>query len=91
MTQLLQAKAADIFRSKGVLAFADQGDLKFVFQGVHDQINFGPSEKPWGSDEKRISKMVFIGKNLDYEYFKANLLECTVEPAKAVISMHKRA
>ena len=33
MSQLLQAKAADLYRTKGVLAFADQGDAKFVFQG----------------------------------------------------------
>lgn len=91
MTQLLQVKAADIFRSKGVLAFADQGDLKFVFQGVHDQIQFGPSDKPWGPNEKRLSKMVFIGKNLDYEHFKLNLLEATVDPANTKITMHKRA
>ena len=91
MTGLLQAKAADIFRSKGVLAFADQGDTKFVFQGVHEQINFGPSEKPWQADEKRISKMVFIGKNLDYEYLRSSLLECTIEPNQAVITVHKRS
>lgn len=90
MTELLQAKAADIFRSKGVLAFADQGDTKFVFQGVHDQINFGPSEKPWLPEEKRESKMVFIGKNLDYESLKQSLVACTLEPEKAIIVMHKR-
>ncbi len=91
MTDLLKAKAADIYRSKGVLAFADQGDAKFVFQGVHDQINFGPSEKPWAAGEERVSKMVFIGKNLDYEHFKASLLACTAEPDSAEITMHKRA
>ncbi|RYH20209.1 GTP-binding protein [archaeon] len=91
MTQLLQAKAADMFRTKGVLAFADQGDTKFVFQGVHEQINFGPSEKPWQDYETRISKMVFIGKNLDYEYLKTSLLACTVDPSTAKITMHKRA
>ena len=32
MSTLLQAKAADIYRSKGVLAFAGQGDTRFVFQ-----------------------------------------------------------
>lgn len=91
MTALLQAKAADIFRSKGILAFADQGDTKFVFQGVHDQINFGPSEHPWGADEPRISKMVFIGKNLDYDSFRTSLMECTIDPSSAKINMHKRS
>jgi G3E family GTPase len=91
MTGLLQARGADLYRSKGVLAFADQGDTKFVFQGVHEQINFGPSEKPWQEHEERVSKMVFIGKNLDYEYFKESLLACTVDPSSAKVTMHKRS
>lgn len=91
MTALLKAKAADIYRSKGILAFADQGDAKFVFQGVHDQINFGPSEKPWEEGEPRISKVVFIGKNLDYDYLQTSLLGCTVDPANSKITVHKRA
>lgn len=90
MSTLLQAKAADLYRTKGVLAFANQGDVKFVFQGVHEQINFGPSDKPFADDEERLSKMVFIGKNLDYEYFKESLLACCENPAAAVITMHKR-
>eukprot|EP01033_Poteriospumella_lacustris_P005001 gene5001-3572_t len=91
MTALLKAKAADIYRSKGILAFADQGDAKFVFQGVHDQINFGPSEKPWEEGEPRISKVVFIGKNLDYDYLQTSLLGCTVDPANSKITVHKRS
>ena len=90
MTQLLAAKAADLYRTKGVLAFANQGDTKFVFQGVHEQINFGPTDKPWQPEETRISKMVFIGKNLDYEYFKESLLSCAENPSTAKVTMHKR-
>jgi G3E family GTPase len=90
MSTLLQAKAADLYRTKGVLAFANQGDVKFVFQGVHEQINFGPSDKPFAEGEERISKMVFIGKNIDYEYLKQSLLNCCENPATAQITMHKR-
>jgi len=90
MSGLLQTKAADLYRTKGVLAFANQGDTKFVFQGVHEQINFGPSEKPFEPNETRISKMVFIGKNLDYEYLKASLLSCCSNPSESKIVMHKR-
>ena len=90
MTGLLQAKATDIYRSKGVLAFADQGDTKFVFQGVHEQIQFGPSVKPWGADEVRSSKVVFIGKKLDYEFFKTSLESCQIYPANSVVKMHNR-
>ncbi len=90
MSKLLQAKGKDLYRTKGVLAFADQGDLKFVFQGVHEQINFGPAEKPWNEGEHRLSKLVFIGKNIDYEELKNKLVECCEDPAKSIVTMHKR-
>lgn len=44
---MVQTKARDIFRSKGVLSIHGQGDIKFVFQGVHEQMNFGPSQDSW--------------------------------------------
>lgn len=90
MSQLLQDKGKDLYRTKGVLAFKDVDDIKYVFQGVHEQINFGPTDKPWMEGETRSSKMVFIGKNLDYEFLKENLLACTADPTTAVIKMHKR-
>lgn len=90
MSDLLAEKAADLYRTKGVLSFAGQGDVKFVFQGVHEQINFGPADKPWAKDEARVSKMVFIGKNLDYDFFKKSLEEAVVEGTTAVVTMHKK-
>jgi G3E family GTPase len=91
MSHLLEKKAVDLYRTKGLLAFQDQGDNKYLFQGVHEQIDFGPSEIPWQSGEERISKMVFIGRNLDYEELQAGLLGTVADPATAVIKMHKRA
>jgi G3E family GTPase len=91
MSHLLEEKSADLYRTKGLLAFKDQGDNKFLFQGVHEQIDFGPSEIPWKSDEERISKMVFIGRNLDYEALNAGLSGAVADPATAIIKMHKRA
>ena len=72
------------------MAFENQGDVKFVFQGVHEQINFGPSDSPWLESEEKISKMVFIGKNLDYEFFQKKLTECIVDGFEKVVIMHKR-
>ena len=79
MSTLLQAKAGDIYRSKGILSFAGQGNTKFVFQGVHDTINFGPAAKPWSDDEERESKVVFIGRGLNREELRAGLEKCLVE------------
>jgi G3E family GTPase len=36
-----------------------------VFQGVHETICYGPSDKPWGEDEPRINQIVFIGRGLN--------------------------
>jgi len=76
MMELLRERAADLYRTKGVLSFHGQGDTKFVFQGVHEQINFGPSQKPWKEGEERENKFVFIGKNLDRKELTDSLLEC---------------
>jgi G3E family GTPase len=38
MSQLLEGKAKDIYRSKGVLLFDGMTDQKYVFQGVHEQV-----------------------------------------------------
>jgi G3E family GTPase len=90
MGDLLKEKAADFYRTKGILAFSNQGDVKYVFQGVHEQVNFGPAERPWKEGEVRASKMVFIGKNIDYEFLKNSLQACGENPATTIVTMHKR-
>jgi len=76
MMDLLKERAADLYRTKGLLSFHGQGDTKFVFQGVHEQINFGPAKEPWKAGEERINKFVFIGKNLDKKLLTKSLMEC---------------
>ena len=76
MMDLLKERAADLYRTKGLLSFHGQGNTKFVFQGVHEQINFGPANEPWKEGEERINKFVFIGKNLDRKWLTKSLMEC---------------
>lgn len=76
MMDLLKERAADLYRTKGLLSFHGQGDTKFVFQGVHEQINFGPAKNGWQEGEERINKFVFIGKNLDRKWLTKSLMEC---------------
>jgi len=83
MQSLLQAKARDIYRSKGVLSIHGQGDMKFVFQGVHEQMNFGPSQDEWKEGETRLNKLVFIGKGLDKAHLQAEFLKCKYVPLPA--------
>ena len=71
-----QENALNIYRSKGVLCFKDQGNTKFVFQGVHEQINFGPSSVEWAEGEKRMNRMVFIGRNLNRKELEDGFKSC---------------
>merc|ERR1712194_724510 len=76
MMDLLRERAADLYRTKGLLSFHGQGDIKFVFQGVHEQINFGPASEPWKEGEERENKFVFIGKNLNRVELTKSLKGC---------------
>lgn len=76
MMDLLRERADDLYRTKGVLSFHGQGNTKFVFQGVHEQINFGPATKPWADGEPRVNKFVFIGRNLNREELTKGITEC---------------
>src|SRR5438309_618866 len=59
---LVQKEGPNILRCKGILAFKDD-DQRFVFQGVH-MILDGDHQRPWKTEEKRESRIVFIGRNL---------------------------
>ena len=82
MMDLLRERAADLYRTKGLLSFHGQGDVKFVFQGVHEQINFGPAKEPWKEGEVRINKFVFIGKNLNRAELTKSLKDCLYKEPK---------
>ena len=76
MSELLRTKAADLYRSKGVLAFVEEGDAKFIFQGVHEQIQYTQALEPWQPGEAKVSKVVFIGRNLDHDMLRAGFARC---------------
>ncbi len=59
---LTQVEGAKILRCKGIVAFKDDPQ-RFVFQGVH-MILDGDHQRDWKADEKRESRLVFIGRDL---------------------------
>jgi G3E family GTPase len=63
-----------ILRSKGILSFRDDPD-RFVFQGVH-MIPDGDHQRPWKDDEKRESRLVFIGRHLPEEKIRKGFETC---------------
>ena len=77
---LLSEKSRDIFRSKGCLCIKGQESTKFVFQGVHETVCFGPTAEGWGENEERLSQIVFIGRNLDREALTECFRSCIWVP-----------
>jgi len=80
MTRLLSAKSKDLYRSKGVLCFEQEGNKKFVFQGVHEDIQFTEARTEWAENEPKVSKIVFIGKNLNKEELETGFKACQANP-----------
>jgi G3E family GTPase len=72
---LLRTQGVDIFRMKGVLSIRNE-ERRFVFQGVHMLFD-GRPDRPWGG-EPRISKLIFIGRNLDRAALDAAFRACLV-------------
>jgi len=72
--KLLQEKGQDIFRMKGVLNLKGD-DQRFVFQGVHMMFD-GQPDRRWKPGEERVSKLVFIGRNLNRQELTDGLKGC---------------
>ncbi len=69
-----QERGPDLLRLKGILAFPDE-PKRFVLQGVH-MILEGDTQREWREDEPRVSRLVFIGKNLDRAELEASFAAC---------------
>ena len=74
INSIVDTLGPDILRTKGILAFKDDDD-RYVLQGVHMIIE-GDSQRPWGDDEKRESRLVFIGRNLNTQELEAGFMAC---------------
>jgi G3E family GTPase len=71
---LVQKEGPSILRCKGILSFKDD-DKRFVLQGVH-MILDGDHQREWKQDEKRLSRMVFIGRQLPEEKIRHGFESC---------------
>jgi len=76
MGELLQRKGPDIFRCKGILD-VQGAPRRYVFQGVHMLMD-SDWGNPWKDSDKRASKLVFIGRDLDREALKQGFESCQI-------------
>ena len=80
---MIQVYGPDLLRYKGVLWLAGN-DNRVVFQGVH-MLMGGDIGKPWATEEKRASVMVFIGRKLPEDLFIQGLKQCLVSQAQLAV------
>jgi G3E family GTPase len=71
---LLRTRGQDILRSKGILDIKGSPS-RFVFQAVH-MLCEGATGRRWAPGEARESKLVFIGRNLDFAGLRTAFASC---------------
>ncbi|WP_048646889.1 CobW family GTP-binding protein [Nitratireductor soli] len=69
-----QMDGPNILRLKGIVAFPDDPD-RFVVQGIH-MILEGDHQRAWKAGEKRETRLVFIGRELDAERLTRTFEAC---------------
>lgn len=74
LEKITQTEGPNILRLKGIISIKDDAD-RYVVQGVH-MILEGDHQRPWKEQEKRESRLVFIGRNLDRERLTRTFEAC---------------
>jgi G3E family GTPase len=74
LDRLLGEQGQNILRAKGIIDVKGE-DRRLVFQAVH-MILEGDLQKPWGEAERRWSRAVFIGRDLNEAELKAGFEAC---------------
>jgi G3E family GTPase len=74
---LVAQEGQKILRCKGILSFKDDPE-RFVFQGVH-MILDGDHQRQWKDGEERLSRAVFIGRNMPEEMIRKGFAECVAQ------------
>jgi G3E family GTPase len=71
---LVAQEGQNILRSKGILSFKDD-PKRFAFQGVHMMLD-GDHQRDWRDSEERVSRIVFIGRELPESMIRKGFEEC---------------
>ncbi len=74
LTDVIRQLGANLYRSKGILQIKGQAK-RVIFQGVQTMFDARP-DRLWNVGEKRLSQLVFIGKDLDEDKLRAGFETC---------------
>ena len=75
INRLIRTEGANLYRYKGIINVKGV-DQKFIFQGVGMIFSGGFDKIDWKKEETRENRFVFIGKNLDHEFYRKGFLAC---------------
>jgi len=64
----------DMLRVKGIISFAGEND-RFVVQAVHMLLE-GDHQRPWKQNEDRVTRLVFIGRDLPKDIISDGFAKC---------------
>jgi G3E family GTPase len=77
INQVTQVQGPNILRLKGIIAFKDDPE-RYVIQGVH-MIVEGDHQRDWLPDEPRQSRLVFIGRDLNWDVLRQSFEACATK------------
>jgi G3E family GTPase len=77
LQQLVVEQGQDLLRAKGIVDLAGS-ERRFVFQGVHMTMDTD-FDRPWRDGERRDSRLVFIGRNLDRRELRESIRHCEID------------
>ena len=80
ISDILQTEGESLLRYKGLINVAGM-EKKYVFQGIH-MLFTGNFTVNWKRDETRISKFVFIGRNLKTDMLRNGFYACVAKPLR---------
>lgn len=69
----------DMLRMKGIIAFEDDDD-RHAMQGVHMLLE-GNHQRVWKPDEKRLTRITFIGRDLPRDIIEDGFKRCVTKAA----------
>jgi G3E family GTPase len=74
LQQLARERGQDLLRIKGIVNLQNN-EQRLIFQGVHMTLDVVMGQ-PWAHSERRDSRLVFIGRNLDKTSLRRELDAC---------------
>lgn len=79
LTELLETRHETLYRIKGILSVPGS-DVRQIIHAVHEVVDLSTG-RPWTADGRRLSQLVFIGRDLDRKALQSGFRACLLAGA----------